>query len=183
MEPSTLEEWINHTKTNVSLDNLIATWLERPMYVSLVVNGMLERFHMKKELDALAEVIEFEREQQEELRKRKMPDLKLLPGGKGPEDGPDWLSAMPIGSLFLVQHRNPPSEFSLGLFHLVEKTEKGACVLFQRGGNLPVYVNPSRFCRLFAFYELIDIIQIEELQKDREKKDAGSGAVQPEGLE
>jgi hypothetical protein len=185
MEPSTLEEWIEHCKIQVSLDNLIATWLERPMYVNLIVNGMLERFTMKKELDALAEIEQFNKDAEEELRRRKMPDLKLLQGGKGPptEDHPDWLSDMPVGAIFLVQHRNQPTEFTLGLFHLVDKTEKGACVLFTKGSNIPAYVNPSRFSRLFTLYEFIDVLPMEEKKEETEEENAGSGAIQPEGLE
>lgn len=185
MEPSTLEEWVNHCKTQVSLDELIATWSERNDYINSIVNLMLEGVKMRKELDTLAAIEQFNKDEEEELRRRKMPDLKLLQGGKGPptEDHPDWLSDMPIGSIFLVQHRNQPAEFTLGLFHLVDKTEKGACVLFTKGSNLPAYVNPSRFSRLFTLYEFIDVLPIEKEVKVEEGEDAGSGAIQPEGLE
>jgi len=107
-------------------------------------------------------------EQEEEEKRHKVVDLRLLQGGKEPPStGETWLEKKPIGACFLVKEKNNPMEFNLGLFRIDHKTDK-AVILHHPPIPNPLYVDPVAFCNKYREFEDLGIMLT---RKDFEEHD------------
>ena len=101
------------------------------------------------------------KEEQEE-EENNVVSLKLITGGKEPPStGSDWLSALEDGTIFYVQNKLNPMDFSLGVFRLAKREGK---VVVLQSTMLPreIYVNPVRFCNNYLLYENMGVIVYKE---------------------
>ena len=94
---------------------------------------------------------------------------RVIQGGKGPSDplGPDWLSALDIGTTFLIQNKKDTA-FTLGQATVVYKGFKGV-LLLMASQQEPIWVDPIRFCNNFRWYETIQTA--EEAKTEKEMND------------
>jgi len=109
--------------------------------------------------------------QKEKENSRKMPELKLLPGGKRPSDPTNWISELDIGSMFLVKKKASMLEFQLGLFKLSEKTDKYAIIIHTSSPTEPLFIDPIRFCSVYSLVDVLGIIAPEYPKEEEDTKD------------
>lgn len=89
------------------------------------------------------------------------PKLVLLPGGKEPPTTANcWLERFEIGTIFIIQSKNDPMDFTLGLFKLVgvEGIQSKAYILMSPSMEKPIYVNPVRFCNKYSLYDTVAVV-------------------------
>jgi len=101
----------------------------------------------------------------EEAKKR----LALAPKDPVPPGG-NWLSQLEQGSEFLVIDRRNPTDFVLGLFKLLKHESDRTVVLFTPQMQLPVYVDPVRFCGKYSLHENLGTT-VEPEEEKEEKTD------------
>lgn len=103
-------------------------------------------------------------EEQEEGENNNVTEFKLLQGGKEPPStDANWLSELEVGTVFLVQDKNKPTDFTLGQFRLMEKTEKSCFIATMIEDKIQTFpVNPVRFCNRYSRWEVLAVIKTQE---------------------
>ena len=107
-------------------------------------------------------------EKEEEKESKNVVELKLVSSDGNPPSSGNWLMDLPIGQVFLIQDKQKPRDFMLGLFRLIGKEGK-AVVLMTTASQDPIYVNPSRFCSQYDCYEKVAVVVTESLPKEQEE--------------
>lgn len=113
-----------------------------------------------------------------EEKEERVVDLKLIKGGKEPPTftGNNWLSDLPEGTMFFVNSKTDPLDFSLGLFQLVKKEGK-VIILWSPeirepdGRPKDIFVNSNRFCNRYMLYQQVCVLSPEEQKEQRENYD------------
>ncbi len=109
-----------------------------------------------------------------ERKKHPVTDLKLITGGKGGGDGNDWLSPLPVGTIFIIGDKINRQNFMRLRLEVVTKYTKDV-LLYDNLFDKPFgCVDPAGFCRQYSCSEIIYIPQQEE-QEDGNN----SGSVGP----
>lgn len=102
--------------------------------------------------------------------------MELITGGKGPPTtSGDWLTPLPVGTMFFARNKGNPMDFNLGLFRVTAKEGK---VVVLHSPQVPhnIYVDPVRFCNNFFHYEDMGILEIPQEQEETKKEeDNGNG--------
>lgn len=114
-----------------------------------------------------------QQQEQEEKDINNVTEFKptLLMGGKEPPTfggGDNWLSGLETGTMFLIQDKQNPMDFNLGMFLLKEKTDK-AVILATPTVPHPIYVNPVRFCNKYTHYETLGVFNGEGIGDETEE--------------
>lgn len=105
---------------------------------------------------------------EEENEEEKRVSLSVITGGRdGIGSGDTWLEKLPLGTLFLIQHKHPSNDWNLGEFCLLGKTSK-ACILASQEIPRPIKVDPNRFCKAYTCYEELAILDTKDILKDTE---------------
>lgn len=95
--------------------------------------------------------------------------LISIPGGKEPPSTTEtWLDKLEEGTVFVIQDKQNPQDFALGLFKLVsrEGTDGKVIVLVSPSFEKPIYVNPTRFCNRYTLYDTLITIKDEAIQEE-----------------
>lgn len=88
------------------------------------------------------------------------PTLRLIRGGKGPpeDNNPpaDWLSPLPIGSVFACRKKGQPEKYALMMLQILFKHVKTIIVSDALNSNPNAPIDAAEFCKC---HELVEIIQ------------------------
>lgn len=103
-----------------------------------------------------------EQEEQQEEKESNVVDLKLIGGSNNPPDG-NWLAGLELGTMFLARNKQNRNDYNLGLFRVVEKTEKSVVVRNpQIAYNL--YLVPEVFCKAYDLHENLGVIEEKTIE-------------------
>lgn len=88
------------------------------------------------------------------------PVLRLLRGGKGPPGdntpGEDWMSKLPVGSVFACRKKGQVENFALMVLQIVFKHDKTIVISDSLNNNPYAAVDPVEFSKRHEFFELIN---------------------------
>lgn len=95
-------------------------------------------------------------------------NVTLMTAGTGTDDT-SWLAKLPVGTIFLISDMKS-ADFNLGHFKLLERTDKGNCILVSSISQQPIFVNPGRFCQKYAMAENLGIFIEQDVIEEDENK-------------
>lgn len=99
---------------------------------------------------------------------------RLAPAGKEPPRGPNWLTELDVGTVFLAKEQGP--SWNLGLFFILKRLGKAIKLgVSSNGSPTELYVDPIGFSNKYRLYEILGIeesIRLEDQRiSDLEKKE------------
>lgn len=96
--------------------------------------------------------------------------LKAVTGGKEPPADGNWLGELINGSIILVEGKGS-REPALGQFIVMDKTARSICLMSPDAPGKQLWQNPHRFCSMYALREVLGVVEIPEIPKEKEKED------------
>lgn len=108
---------------------------------------------------------------EEETAKRRKPmnNLKLITGGKGGSHGSDWLTPLPLDTIFLCKSTMQTQNFMVLRFRVDYRYDSNMVSLYDNTTEMPWgIVDPVRFCANFSLVEVLALPTQETEQDDGE---------------
>jgi hypothetical protein len=98
----------------------------------------------------------YEEAEKDYLKHKQQANLKLLPGGKSGPPYADWLSELPVNTVFLVDYQETCGSRTMFLpkWQIVNKT-KLAVELWDTEKDQRVWIIPFNFCQDFRLFEIL----------------------------
>lgn len=116
----------------------------------------------RTEAPEFVQLLDFEEQEEKEINN--VVDLKLV-GGSNTPPGEDWLVNLEVGTVFLARDKKNLSNYNLGLFRLMEKTQK-AVVLKTPALPTNLYILSNLFCRDYSLHEVIGVLEVPQEQEE-----------------
>ena len=123
---------------------------------------------------------------EEEKEFKRVPDLKLITGGKEPPttSSGNWLKDLEVGTVFFVHNKLDRADFNLLLFRLEGKDGPNNKLICIRSPVMPkeIYVDPHRFCNRYDLYHTYGVMLLpkEEIIDERDREPPQSGQENPD---
>lgn len=112
-------------------------------------------------------------------KETKIIPFQIITGGKGPT-GENWLSELKTGTVFLVEKKNNPMDFTLGVFQKMLETET-ATLLRNALSNSPddvFWVKTRKFSIQMGLVEVLHR-HFEEIEREDIPYTAGPEGAEP----
>jgi len=84
-----------------------------------------------------------------------VPFLRLLPGGKGPDD-PRWLFTLPVGTVFLTRPRGY-DKFFLDQYHVANIDGDAVLLLSNLNGHEYIPVDGKMFSKQMELFKIVSL--------------------------
>jgi hypothetical protein len=96
-------------------------------------------------------------QEKEDDEDKKVTKLISIPGGKVPPEDGDWLSELPVGTVFFAKSKQHPSKMDLMQYHVDYKWRKTVQLMVNLNQEHEVYVpvDPKEFCKQWSLHEIV----------------------------